>query len=123
MVVIDSMFLSLMLFPGARPPKDPSTGKPVERLADRIEKLLEDLDAESEWVILPAPVLSEFLIWVGSRGGDASEFLNRIGSMRRVLVSSFDQRAAGELAAIELGGSGKEGKARRIGQSLGEDQV
>jgi predicted nucleic acid-binding protein len=110
MVVIDSMFLSLMLIPGAKPPRDPSTGKPLERLPDRVQKLLEDLDSESERIILPTPVLAEFLIWFGSHGGDAPEFLNKIGNMRSLLVRPFDQEAAAELAAIEIEDRRKKGK-------------
>ena len=110
MVVIDNTFVSLMLVPGAKPPNDPSSGKPVERLADRIEKLIDDLDAESERMILPTPVLSEFLILVGLAGKDASEYLNRIGDMRNLLVKPFDEKAAIELAAIELEDRKKTGK-------------
>lgn len=68
MVTIDNTFLTLMLYPKARPPNDPSTKKPLERIADRIEKLLEDLDGESERIVLPTPVLSEFLIMAGQDG-------------------------------------------------------
>jgi hypothetical protein len=62
MIGIDETGLSLMLYRGARPPKDPATGKPVERVEDRIEKLLEDLDADNERIILPTPALCEFLV-------------------------------------------------------------
>lgn len=55
MVAIDETTLSLMLHPAARPPQDPATRKPVERVQDRIEKLLEDLDADNERIILPTP--------------------------------------------------------------------
>src|SRR6266496_2277515 len=99
MVVIDSTFLSLMLHPKGRPPKDPSTQKPVERIEDRIEKLLEDLDSEAERMILPTPVLSEFLILVGK---DASAYLERLTRMRNVLIKAFDEMAAIELAAVEV---------------------
>ncbi|MFZ1142753.1 MAG: PIN domain-containing protein [Candidatus Sulfotelmatobacter sp.] len=97
MVVIDSTFLSLMLHPKARPPRDPSTQKPVERIEDRIEKLTEDLDSESERMIVPTPVLSEFLVLAGS---DAPEYLNRLGEKKNLLVKPFDEKAA--IAAIEL---------------------
>jgi len=99
MVVIDSTFLSLMLHPKARPPRDPSTQKPVERIEDRIEKLTEDLDSESERIIVPTPVLSEFLVLAGN---DAPEYLNRLGEKKNLLVKPFDEKAAIELAAIEL---------------------
>lgn len=48
MVAIDTTFLSLMLQSRVKPPNDPATKKPVERIGDRIAKLLEDLDSESE---------------------------------------------------------------------------
>src|SRR5579862_4254148 len=99
MVVIDNTFLSLMLHPKGRPPRDPSTQKPVERIEDRIEKLIDDLDSDSERMIIPTPVLSEFLILAAS---DAPEYLNRLGEKKNLLVKPFDEKAAIELAAIEL---------------------
>lgn len=99
MVVIDNTFLSLMLYPKARPPKDPSTQKPVERIEDRIEKLLEDLDNEVERMILPTPVLSEFLILAGK---DAAVYLEKLARMRNILIRPFDEMAAIELAAVEV---------------------
>lgn len=99
MVVIDNTFLSLMLHPKARPPKDPSTQKPVARIEDRIEKLLEDLDNESERLILPTPVLSEFLILAAA---DATAYLERLAGMKNILIRPFDEIAAVELAAVEV---------------------
>jgi predicted nucleic acid-binding protein len=107
MVVLDNTFLALMLNSKARPPKDPSTQKPVERIADRIEKLLEDLDAESERMIVPTPVLSEFLVLADQ---SAPEYLNRLAEMKNILVKPFDEKAAIELAAIELDDRKKIGK-------------
>ncbi|HEY6768581.1 MAG TPA: hypothetical protein VI386_27800 [Candidatus Sulfotelmatobacter sp.] len=98
MVGIDETTLSLILYPTARPPKDPKTKKPVDRVEDRIEKLLEDLDAESERIILPTPALCEFLVFAGK---DAPEYLAKIKSMRTFLVKPFDEMAAVELASIE----------------------
>jgi predicted nucleic acid-binding protein len=107
MVAIDNTFLSLMLHPRAKPPKDPATGKPVERISDRIEKLLEDLDSESERIILPTPVLSEFLILAGR---DGPGYLEKLSGMKNILVKPFDQVAAIELAAVEVEDRLKEGK-------------
>ena len=99
MVAIDNTFLSLMLHPRAKSPTDPSSGKPVERIEDRIAKLLEDLDSESERIILPTPVLSEFLI-LAEKDGPA--YLDRLSGMKNILVKGFDQLAAIELAAREI---------------------
>lgn len=109
MVAIDNTFLSLMLHPGAKAPKDPATGKPVERIGDRIEKLQEDLDSESERIILPTPVLSEFLILAGR---DGPGYLEKLSGMKNILVKPFDQVAAIELAAVEVEDRLKEGKRR-----------
>ena len=107
MVAIDNTFLSLMLHPRAKPPKDPATGKAVERIGDRIEKLQEDLDSESERIILPTPVLSEFLILAGREGPG---YLEKLSGMKNILIKPFDQVAAIELAAVEVEDRLKEGK-------------
>jgi predicted nucleic acid-binding protein len=107
MVAIDNTFLSLMLYPRAKPPKDPATGKLVERIEDRVEKLLEDLDSESERIVLPTPVLSEFLILVGK---DGPGYLEKLSAMKNILVRPFDQVAAIELAAREVEDRLKHGK-------------
>ncbi|HXZ39275.1 MAG TPA: hypothetical protein VEG68_00945 [Terriglobales bacterium] len=99
MVGIDASIISLMLHPGAKPPRDPVTKKPVDRIRDRIEQLLEDLDNDSERMILPTPALSEFLVLAGKQ---APEYLDRIAEMKTLLVRPFDERAAIELAALEL---------------------
>src|SRR5438045_3252311 len=98
MIGIDETALSLLLYPNARPPKDPATGKPVERVEDRIEKLLEDLDADNERIILPTPALCEFLVLAGK---DGPAYLDKIHESKTLLVKPFDELAAIELAAIE----------------------
>lgn len=98
MVVIDTKFLTLMLAPKAKPRKDPSA-QIVERLEDRIEKLLEDLESESERMIVPTPVLSEFLIFTGK---DSSAYLEKFAGMKNFLIKPFDEMAAIELAAVEV---------------------
>lgn len=88
-----------MLYPKARPPQNPSTKKPVERVEDRIEKLIEDLDSESERMIVPTPVLCEFLILAGR---DAPTYLEKLSGMKNILIKPFDEVSAVELAAIEI---------------------
>jgi predicted nucleic acid-binding protein len=99
MVAADATFLSLMLHPKAHPPLDPTTGKMVERLADRIEKLLEDLDSEGERIIVPTPALCEFLVLAGPEG---PAYLDKLAGLRPIIVRPFDQLAAIELAAMEV---------------------
>ena len=98
-----------MLHPKARPPLDPNTKKPVERLADRIEKFLEDLDSEGERIIVPTPALCEFLVLAGPEG---PAYLDKLANLRAILIKPFDELAAIELAAIEV-------EARRLGNKRG----
>ena len=107
MVSVDTGILSLMLHPTAKPPKDPATQKPVERAHERIEQLLEDLDAAKERIIVPAPALSEFLVLAGN---DAAQYLNELALQSNVYIQPFDQRAAVELAAMELAARNKGNK-------------
>ena len=107
MVAIDNTFLTLMLSAKGKPPQDPLTKNPLERVADRIEKLLEDLDSEDERIILPTPVLSEFLILAGR---DAPAYLEKLSEMKNILVKPFDEKAAIELAAREVEDRALQGK-------------
>jgi hypothetical protein len=99
MVAVDTGILSLMFAPGTKPPTDPSTGNPTERAAERVEKLVDDLDLAKERVIISTPVLSEFLILAGD---DGPAYLAEIANYISFTVRPFDQMAAIELASLEL---------------------
>jgi predicted nucleic acid-binding protein len=99
MIAIDNTLLSLLLHPSARPPNDPATGQPVDRLEDRLELLVEEWTEDSETVLIPAPALSEFLI-LADRDGPA--YLSDIDASPHFTVASFDQKSAVELAVMNL---------------------
>jgi hypothetical protein len=103
MIGIDETVLSLLLHPKARPPLDPATRKPVERVADRMEKLLQDLDYDSERIIIPTPALCEFLVLAGR---DGPAYLDKIRESKTLWVRPFDEMAAIELAAMEYAARG-----------------
>jgi predicted nucleic acid-binding protein len=107
MVAIDNTTLALLLHPKAKPPNDPATKLPLTKAQERIEQLITDLDAESERIIIPTPVLSEFLILAGK---DGQLYLEKIQAARTLLIKPFDERAAIELAAMELSDRGRIGK-------------
>ncbi len=86
MIVLDNSFLTLMFHPAARPPLDPSTRMPVERLGERIELLIEVLEEDRETIIIPTPVLTEFLILAGK---DGSHYLSKINDNRNFRIESF----------------------------------
>lgn len=111
MVLFDNTFLTLVLHPTLkRPPKDPATGRVVEGVPERVELLLETLEQDRETIIIPTPVLTEFLILVGE---DGPRLLSQIDSDRNYEVKPFDQMAAVELAemnrAIRAKGGGRRG--------------
>jgi len=99
MVVFDNTFLTLLLHPKARPPLDPSTGRRVDRLDERIELLIMTLDEDGETVIIPTPVITEFLVLANK---DGPRYLSHLDSNRLFRVEPFDQKAAVELAALHL---------------------
>lgn len=111
MVAIDNTTLGLLLHPMARPPIDPQTKHPLRKAKERIEQLITDLDAEDERIIIPTPVLAEFLILAGKEG---SQYLEKIQAAKTLLLRAFDERAAIELAAMELS---DRGKGRKKGDS------
>jgi hypothetical protein len=55
-------------------------------------------------MILPTPVLSEFLILAGK---EAPAYLDKLSGMKNILIKPFDQVAAIELAAIEVEDRGR----------------
>jgi len=99
-VVFDNTFLALLLHPTAKPPLDPDTRKPVERCQERIEHLVESLQHEGARILIPTPVLAEFLVLAGRDGsGHLDDLTGRSAAFR---IEPFDQLAAVELAALEL---------------------
>jgi len=97
MAVFDASFLILLLHPEAPAPIDPETGTPVEHARDRIEHLVATLEKKKEKVIIPSPALAEFLVKADRAG---ATYLRIMESKRSLQISSFDKRAAIELAAM-----------------------
>lgn len=110
MIVLDNTFLSLLLHPKAKAPRDPVTRSAITRLDDRIELLIDTWEQDSETILIPAPapVLSEFLILADKAG---PQYLTDIDGNRLFTVASFDQKAAVELAVMNL--ALMRGKTRR----------
>lgn len=110
MLAIDQSFLELLIHPKGKPPNDPKTGKPIERLDDRLEELIEKWETDGETVIIPTPALSQFMILAHH---EASDYLARIHASSYFKVENFDERAAVELAAIHIGAYSAMSKRRR----------
>jgi predicted nucleic acid-binding protein len=107
MVSMDAGYLGLLLHPDAKPPDDPATKEPLVRAKDRIEKLVDDLHAANERIIIPTPALSEFLVLAGN---DLQQYLAEFSNQPSFRIQPFDLMAAVEVAAMEILAIGKGGK-------------
>ncbi len=92
MVVFDNSIFCLTPHPDAKPRSG------IDRVKDRIEHLVRTLSDNREIIIIPAPVLSEFLVFAGS---DSPGYLLKIRETSSLRIEPFDERAAIELADRE----------------------
>ena len=99
MVLFDTTFLSHVFVEGARSVIDPQSGQEVPRAQERIRFLVKTLEEGDEKIVIPTPVLGEFLVFAREAG---SEYLNELGRSSCFRIVAFDQRAAVEAAAHEI---------------------
>lgn len=104
MVVFDTSTLAIVFDPKAKIPLDPETGLAVERCADRIHHLIKTLSEQKHRIVIPTPVLAEYMVLGGA---DRNKRLQAFTTSRQFHVVSFDVRAAVECAEITDGGRGK----------------
>ena len=97
MVLFDTSIVVLVLQPDALAPTDPLTGRPVTRCKDRVEHLIKTCSAAKSTILIPTPVLAEFLVKAGPKKQD---YLNRFTSSKNFQIATFDQRAAVELSLL-----------------------
>jgi predicted nucleic acid-binding protein len=94
MVAFDNTILSILLFPDAEVNEGPD-GKPVERAQDRVNALVQQVQAGGEQVLIPAPALAEVL---ATPGCNLDAVLSVLRASAYIRIGDFDQRAAVELA-------------------------
>ena len=97
MAVFDTNFLVFLLEPNKPAPIDPKTDQPVTHAKARIEHLVRTLEQVGEKIILPTPVLSEFLVKAGMA---AAEYLQLFDKQAVFRIMPFDTRCAVELAEM-----------------------
>ncbi|MES2075659.1 MAG: hypothetical protein V4462_08585 [Pseudomonadota bacterium] len=91
MVVFDTSVLTLAFDTDARAPIDPATGQPLTRCKERIDYLLQTMSAANRRVLIPTPVLAEYLV----RGGmDKDKRLQEFLNSKSFSVAPFDVKAA-----------------------------
>ena len=99
MVIFDTSILVLSLDPeNAKPPVDPSTGAPLTNCKVRIDHLIETLSAAGASILVPTPVLSEYLI---KAGPNKDEYANMILQSKNFTTGDFNVRAAIELTLLK----------------------
>lgn len=122
MVVFDSTFLILLLYPDAKARTDPKTGAPVSLARQRVEGLITELQKKREVILVPAPVLGEIL----AHAGDALDsYRETLKASRAIRIVPFDERAAIESALLFGPGiqkGGKKGGAKGDWQKVKVDQ-
>jgi hypothetical protein len=94
MIGVDATVLTLVLNEKADSPPDPTTGKPVERVKDRVDFWVQSLHKAKQKIIIPTPALSEVLVRAGLGG------LRYVDILQKAAV--FDLRDFDKLAAVEL---------------------
>ena len=97
MVIFDTSTILLAIDPRAKSPTDPGTGKPVTHCKERIEHLLKTLHAAKTSVLIPTPVLAEYLVGAGPH---KNEYIDKFFSSKNFEVRSFDVKAAVELSEL-----------------------
>lgn len=93
-VVFDATFMLLLFDENAGSPVDPSTGRPLTRVAERAQFLLSRLSDAQDEIIIPTPALAELLTGVANM----AEVLGEIDRNRCFRIVPFGKRAAVEVA-------------------------
>ncbi|MEJ5367882.1 MAG: hypothetical protein WHT08_06155 [Bryobacteraceae bacterium] len=88
MVAFDSTILSVLLFPDAKM-------QGVDFARERVQALIQELDAAREQILIPAPALCEVLV---TEGTDPQTVLTELRANALIRIGEFDERAAVELA-------------------------
>lgn len=110
MVLFDTNVLCLLLHPDADIPNDPASGQPIEQPQERVNYLRDRLQDAGVRIVIPAPVLSEFLTMA------SADYMLQITQSMWFEVAPFDQRAAIE-SALALRRSLKSGKGKKLGST------
>lgn len=96
MVVFDATTIVLTIDPTATPPNGPD-GNPVPNCRERIEHLLSSLSKSKTPIIIPTPVVAEYLVGAGPNKMD---YLNTFLNSKNFEVAPFDLRAAIDLSDL-----------------------
>ena len=98
-IVIDTnVLVQIMQNEGARDLRDPETGEIVTNAFKRAQALVERIESVRGIVVLPAPVVAEYLM--GIDRGSYQQHLDIINGVKCIEIAPFDQLAAIECAML-----------------------
>ena len=98
--LFDTGFLHVLFDPKARVPHDKVTGQPiVDRVQERIDHLVQTMSQRHDKIVIPAPVLAEFLLLGADR---RNEYLTIIRRKAVFEIAGFDDPEAVELVEYTL---------------------
>ena len=97
MVVFDTTIVISAIDPNVRAPIEPSTGLPIVGWKDRVEFLLKELERQNERILLPTPVIAEFLV---KAGPNRLQYVDKFSNPRVFAIGDFDIRAAIEICLL-----------------------
>lgn len=98
-VVFDTNTLMMIVSPGASAAKD-ANHVPITFAEERINGLIQQLGTERNKIVIPTPVLSEVL--VRSDPAERAAMVAKFQRSAAFRVEAFDERAAIELADMEM---------------------
>lgn len=119
MIVFDTTVAAIAFDKNAAVPLDPKTNAPLTQCKERIDLLLTNLAAQKVRVLLPTPVVAEYIV---GGGLDKEKRLAIITANKNFLIAPFDLRAAIECALIEDGDRGKQLNATQTKAKLKFDR-
>jgi len=97
-VALDTNYLVAWLQPKSLTvPNDPSTDLPITKFEARIDYMIQSLTNSGTKIIIPTPVLAEFLEGAGNAGPAMLAMMSQNKSIR---IAEFGKRAAIETAAL-----------------------
>lgn len=96
MIIFDSSFLVVLLYPTPPPCKD-RADQPVTQFKDRVAYLASTMDIKNEVIGVPAPAMAEVLVRAGK---GRAQYASILSKSWRFQILPFDSRAAIEAAEL-----------------------
>jgi rRNA-processing protein FCF1 len=104
MFVFDTSVIAIAFDQNAAVPLDPVTAQPLHKCKERIDLLLSSIAQRKLRIMIPAPVVAEY---VAGGGKHKNERLEIITKNKSFLIGSFDLKAAVECSMLKDGDAGK----------------